>query len=433
MIRSSSPEAKLERFSGPARTRRCPLGQIPLGDQAAPVAGSHDRRLVDHVGQIGARGAGGDLRQVAQVDVASQWLAARVHLQDPAAPLLVGQIDSHLPRKPPGPKQGRVQHVEAVGGGDDDDALAPTEAVQLGEQLVERRLALVVGAALCVAALAPYGVDLVDEDHGAAIRLAGAGKQLAHAGCADADVLLDEVRAGDGEEGHVRLAGQGLGQGGLAGPRRPVEAKARRHARTDAQEALRVEQELQELPGLLDRLVAARQVAEADLGTLAVVDAGVLAQVPEATPEAQPAPVLLLAAGGDQEEDHRDDDDDSHDPHQDGEPAGRTGVGAALKLDLGAGIAQALGQLRIAGHRVHPGLGAVVEGQGHCPGHLVDVRPADHILDLERVQKLVVAHHALLVGAEARRQGLPVLAGLLLLGRVANLLQALGQRVHRLA
>ena len=58
-------------------------------------------------------------------------------------------------------------------------------------------------------------VQLVDKDDagGAVLRL---GEQIADAGSTDADEHLDEVRAAHAEKGHVRLAGNRLGQEGLA-------------------------------------------------------------------------------------------------------------------------------------------------------------------------------------------------------------------------
>jgi len=51
-------------------------------------------------------------------------------------------------------------------------------------------------------------VDLVDEDDAGRVLLALL-EHVAHAAGADADEHLDEVRAGDGEERHVGLAGDG--------------------------------------------------------------------------------------------------------------------------------------------------------------------------------------------------------------------------------
>ena len=138
------------------------------------------------------------------------------------------------------------------------------EAVHLDEQLVERLLALVVTAAQAGAAVAADGVDLVHEDDAGRVLL-GLLEEVAHARGADADEHLDEVRAGDREERHARLAGDRAGQQRLAGARRPVEQHALGDARAERLELLRVLEELLDLVELLDRLVDARDVAEGDL------------------------------------------------------------------------------------------------------------------------------------------------------------------------
>src|SRR4029453_16666318 len=90
--------------------------------------------------------------------------AARVEPQDRKAPRLGGQPDLHAAVEAARAEERLVEHVEAVGGRDDDDPLAIAEAVQLDEQLVEGALALGVGARLARATGAPDGVDLVEED-----------------------------------------------------------------------------------------------------------------------------------------------------------------------------------------------------------------------------------------------------------------------------
>ena len=66
------------------------------------------------------------------------------------------------------------------------------------------------------AAMAADRVDLVDEDDagGVLLRLL---EHVAHAARTDADEHLDEVGTGNGEERHVRLAGDGAGEQRLAG------------------------------------------------------------------------------------------------------------------------------------------------------------------------------------------------------------------------
>ena len=115
----------------------------------------------------------------------------------------------------PGPEQRGVEHLGPVGGAHDDDALARIEAVHLGEQLVERLLALLVAAHRALDAHLAERVQLVDEDDARRLGF-GLREQIAHARRADADEHLDELRSAQAEERHVRLAGDGARQQRLA-------------------------------------------------------------------------------------------------------------------------------------------------------------------------------------------------------------------------
>ena len=67
--------------------------------------------------------------------------------EDFDAALAVGRLHGHAPVEAPGAQQRRVEHVGAVGRGEHDHRLGGFEAVDFGQDLVERLLALVVGAA----------------------------------------------------------------------------------------------------------------------------------------------------------------------------------------------------------------------------------------------------------------------------------------------
>jgi hypothetical protein len=125
---------------------------------------------------------------------------------------------------------GRGRGLRAVGGAEQDHAGRGVEAVELGEELVERVLALVVAADAAEGAAGPAErVELVDEDDGGG-GLPGLLEQVAHAGGADAHEHLDELGAGDREERHAGLAGHGLGDQGLAGAGGADEEDALRDA-----------------------------------------------------------------------------------------------------------------------------------------------------------------------------------------------------------
>ena len=150
----------------------------------------------------------------------------------------LGQRHDDLAVEAAGAQQRGVEDVGPVGGRHHHDALGGLEAVHLGEHLVERLLALVVAAAEAGAALAADGVDLVDEDDRPA-ELAGRLEQVADAAGADADEHLHEVGAGDRQERHAGLAGDGPGDERLAGARRADEQHALGDAGADLGELAR--------------------------------------------------------------------------------------------------------------------------------------------------------------------------------------------------
>ena len=234
-----------------------------IADLAVAGAGGQQRRLVDQVGEVGAGEAGGLAGQRVEVDLAGQRLAAGVDLEDVLAAFAVGAVDDDLAVEAAGPQQRRVEDVGPVGGRDQDDVVLHFEAVHLDQQLVQRLLALVVTAAHAGAAVAADGVDLVHEDDAGRV-LFGLLEEVADAAGADADEHLDEVRAGDREEGHAGLAGDGAGEQGLTGAGRAVEQDALGDPGAERLELLRVLEEFLDLLELLHRLVDAGDVAEGD-------------------------------------------------------------------------------------------------------------------------------------------------------------------------
>eukprot|EP00976_Prorocentrum_cordatum_P099412 1191825-Prorocentrum_minimum.AAC.2 len=178
---------------------------LVLGDLLEVAAGGHDRRLVHQVLQVGAGEPGGAAGDLLKVDVGGERLAAAVHLEDLHAALHVGTVDSHLAIETPGAEEGGVEHVGAVGGGEDDDAGVALETVHLGKKLVDGLLTLVVAAAHAGATLAADGVNLVDEDDAGRLRLRLL-EEVAHAGGAHADEELHEL-GGCGSDRGKRISG----------------------------------------------------------------------------------------------------------------------------------------------------------------------------------------------------------------------------------
>src|SRR5690606_17671183 len=161
-------------------------------------------------------------------------------------------------------QQRRIEHVGAVGRGDEDDALVRLEAVHLDEKLVERLLALVVAAAEAGATMPSDRVDLVDEDDARRILL-GLLEHVAHAGGTHAHEHLDEVGAGNGEERHVGFARNGAREQRLAGARRAHEQDAAGNAAAEPLELSGIAQELDDLFEVLLGLVDAGDILERHL------------------------------------------------------------------------------------------------------------------------------------------------------------------------
>ncbi len=129
-----------------------------------------------------------------------------MYLQNGDAAVQVGQLHRNAAVETARAQQRGIQRFGAVGRSQNDHALAPVEAVHLGQQLVQRLLALVVAAHTAVVALLADGVDLVDK-HDARRLFIGLLEQVAHLGRAHADEHLHEFRTGNGEEGNLGLAG----------------------------------------------------------------------------------------------------------------------------------------------------------------------------------------------------------------------------------
>ena len=228
-------------------------------------------------------------------------------LEDLHAALAVGRLDRDAAVEAPRAQQRRVEDLGAVRGAEDDHVRAGLEPVHLGQDLVERLLALVVPAAdpaHVARARAADRVELVDEDDRRR-RLLGLLEQVAHARGAHAHDRLDELRGRHGEEGGIRLARDRAGQQRLAGPGRPVEQHAARDPRAELRVALRVLQEVHDLDELVLGLVDPGHVVEGDSILLAGLDAPRrgAAEAAEHAAAARPA----LAAEDPDEERHEQD------------------------------------------------------------------------------------------------------------------------------
>ena len=245
-------------------------GLLELGhaDDLLVAPRGQDGGLVDEVGEVGAGEAGRLAGDAFDLDALVERLALGVDLQDLGPAAHVGAVEDDLAVEAARAQERRVEDVGPVRGGDDDHVRVRVEAVHLDEDLVEGLLALVVRAAEAGAALAADRVDLVDEDDARRVAL-GLVEQVADAAGADADEHLDELGAGDAEERHAGLTGDGAGHQRLAGAGRPDEQHAARDARAERVELLRVLQELDDFLELGLGLVDAGHVVERDDGLVA--------------------------------------------------------------------------------------------------------------------------------------------------------------------
>ena len=217
----------------------------------------------------------------------------------------VGPVHGDTAVEPAGPQQGLVQHLGPVGGGQDDDALGGVEAVQLGQELVQGLLPLIVAAQAVVPGFAD-GVDLVDKDD-AGGHFAGLLEEVADPAGAHAHEHLHEVGARDGEEGDPRLSGHSLGQQGLAGARGAHQQGALGQLGADLGVFLGVVEDVDDLLQGLLGLILTGHVPEGDAGLFFHIDLGV--GLPHA---AQAAPHLGGHVAEQEGEEHHHNDDGQH-------------------------------------------------------------------------------------------------------------------------
>src|SRR5271167_108329 len=102
-----------------------------------------------------------------------------MHSEDLFSPLLVRSIDQDLAVEPPGAQQRRIENLGPVGRREQDEAARRIEAVELGQELVQRLVLLVLPAHAEGAASAAERVEFVDEDDRRCM-LASLVEQVAH-------------------------------------------------------------------------------------------------------------------------------------------------------------------------------------------------------------------------------------------------------------
>mmetsp|Transcript_6297 Transcript_6297/g.18868 ORF Transcript_6297/g.18868 Transcript_6297/m.18868 type:complete len:332 (+) Transcript_6297:939-1934(+) len=177
--------------------------------------------------------------QLLKIDVVLDVHLAAVDAQDLCARVFVRVRELHLAVQPPRAHQRRVKDVRAVSRRDDLDVHRAREAVELVEQLKHGALHLAVAVGVRVKTFRANRVDLVDENDRRGLLL-GQRESVAHQLGAIADEHLHQLRAGELEEGCVRLRGHGARDKRLPRARRAITKDALRGFDPQAVEAVLV-------------------------------------------------------------------------------------------------------------------------------------------------------------------------------------------------
>src|SRR5258707_2030116 len=114
------------------------------------------------------------------------------------------------------------------------------------------------------ATMTPNSVDFIDENDAGGVLLALL-KQIAYPACTNADEHLYKIRAGDGEERNIGLAGYCSCQQSFAGSRRSDEQDTLWNASTKLLEFLRLAQEFDDFFQFFLRLIHASDIFECHL------------------------------------------------------------------------------------------------------------------------------------------------------------------------
>ena len=253
----------------PLRTRHDSVDcfvQHRIGDGFLVLPGCQQGRLVQYVREVCTGEARSLTCQHRQVDALGHRLTFGMDFKDFLAPLHIRRIDLNLAVKATWTKQGRIQNVGSVGCGNQNHIGFGIKTIHLNEQLVESLLALVVATTHTGTAVAPDGINFIDEDDGWCV-LFGLGEQISHARCSDPHKHFDKVRAGNRIKRHIGFPGNGSGKQGLTCSRRAIQKHTLRDSGSDFQELFRVAQKLFDLVELFDGLIGSGNVLKGHRGS----------------------------------------------------------------------------------------------------------------------------------------------------------------------
>src|SRR5580700_7194352 len=134
-----------------------------------------------------------------------------MHLKDGFTAFEIGFVDRDLPVEATRAQEGSIENVGPVGRRQDDDTTVATETVHFHQQLVEGALPFIVAHDSILAAGAPDGIDLVDEDNARRF-FAGLLEQVTDTAGADPYEKLHKIGTAHREERYLSFAGHCLGQ-----------------------------------------------------------------------------------------------------------------------------------------------------------------------------------------------------------------------------
>src|SRR5690625_4126679 len=214
--------------------------------QAFVAPGRKQCGFVDQVGQVGTRETRGTAGNNHGLNALVDGHLAHMDFQYLLAATNIRQADHHLAVKTARTEQRLVQHVGAVGSGNDDYALVALKTIHFHQQLVERLLTLIVATTVAAAAMATNGVNFVNKDDARCLFF-GLIEHIPHSGGAHTDKHLHKVRARDGEKWHFGFPGDGFGQQGFTGTRSTRHQHAARDSAAELLKFTGVAQKLHQL------------------------------------------------------------------------------------------------------------------------------------------------------------------------------------------
>ena len=176
--------------------------------------------FVDDVGQFRPGGTAGSQGDGMEVHLGIHLHIMGMNLQDGFPSLKIRQFHRHPPVEPARTEQCLIQHFRPVGGRQDDDPFAAVEPVHFRQQLVQGLFPFVVAAEGSVVPFFADGVDFIDK-HNTGRLFLGLFEQIPDPGSPHAHEHFNELRTGDGKEGHLGFPGYSLGQQGFPGAGRP--------------------------------------------------------------------------------------------------------------------------------------------------------------------------------------------------------------------